>query len=401
MKIFIHTMYFLPDFGSAPILMSELAAYLASRGHQVEVVTTIPRERGASYRGKFFVREQGQGFGILRFWTNASQNPLGRLLAWTLYTLGSTVHALTARRGDILFLRLPPLQLGVSGAVARWFKGARVLTNVQDIHPDLAIQSGILKNPLAIRLAKAFEKWVYRNSDRIVVISDGFSKNLKAKNVDPAKVAVIPNWVDIDVLKPGPKNNPLSRKHSLAGKFVIMYSGTISISSNRTLEMILDAANLLSADRSMVFVIVGEGLKKQNLVAKASRLKLKNVVFLPFQPYRDLPRLLASADILLVPLDQEKSFLSVPSKLYNFIAAGRAVLGVADGASEVAEAIAAMRCGLCVPPDDAGGIAAAVRKLKKAPGLTRKLAAGGRAYAEKHFSRKVILKKYEELLSRL
>jgi colanic acid biosynthesis glycosyl transferase WcaI len=214
-------------------------------------------------------------------------------------------------------------------------------------------------------------------------------------------VEVIPNWVDTDVLKPGPKDNPLSRKHALSRKYVVMYSGTLSISSNRTLGTVLEAARLLASDRSIVLVIVGEGLKKPDLVDKASRLDLKNVRFLPFQPYHDLPRLLASADILLVPLDQEKSFLSVPSKLYNFIAAGRVVLGVADGSSEVAEAIASMGCGLCVPPDSAAGIAAAVRKLKKAPGLARKLGAGGRAYAEKHFSRRTVLRKYEELLSRL
>jgi len=103
----------------------------------------------------------------------------------------------------------------------------------------------------------------------------------------------------------------------------------------------------------LVFVIVGEGLKKPDLKRKASDLDLNNVTFLPFQPYEDLPFLLAASDVLLVPLDKEKTQLSVPSKLYNYIAAGRSILGLTDSTSEVARIIKDAGCGLCVGPEDA------------------------------------------------
>jgi len=399
-KIFIHTMYFLPEFGSAPILMNELASYLAGRGHQVEVVTTIPRpplNRG--YQGRFLVCEQRQGFIVKRFLTNSTQHHLGRLAAWNIYTAATIVNLLFVKKGDVLFLRLPPLQLGVTGIIARRLRGVRFVLNVQDIHPDLSIESGLLRNPFFIRLARAFEKWIYRQSETIVVISEGFRRNLLDKGVPPSKIHILPNWVDTDFLRPLAKDNPVARRYGLAGTFTAMYSGTISISSNVALEKVLEAAALLKDRKDVRIAIVGEGLKKKSLVDKAAGLNLANVVFIPFQPYADLPALLSAADVLLVPLDVEKSHLSVPSKLYNFMAAGRPILGLASSSSEVASLIASTGCGRCVSPEAPEEIAQALLQMKNSPSEARNMAAHGRKYAEGHFSKNMILVEFEKLLA--
>ncbi len=401
MKVSIHTMYYLPDFGSAPILMNELAGYLADRGHEVEVVTTIPRKRPPDLAGLLYSRRDGHGFAVKRFWTNATPHPLGRLLAWNIYTAGAFFNAATLRRGDVLMLRTPPLQLGFVGFWAKLFRGVRILLNVQDIHPDLSIESGILRNPAAIRMAKALEKWVYGLSDRIMVISEGFKDNLLKKGVPAAKLAVIPNWVDTDFLKPLPKDNPVARKYGLHDKFVLMYSGTVSISSNVALERVLDAAGHLDHEKDVLFVICGEGLKKESLRAKAEVLGLQNVLFLPFQRYADLPALLASSDVLLVPLDVEKSQLSVPSKLYNCMAAGRAILGLATGDSEVASIIHETGCGLTADPRDAGAIADAILSLKSSPEGLRTFADNARSHVVQNFAMDRILRDHETLLESL
>jgi colanic acid biosynthesis glycosyl transferase WcaI len=398
MKISIHSMYFLPDFGSAPILISELAEYLAGRGHEVEVVTTFPRAVSPEFRRLVYSRRRGSGFVVKRLWTNRTPHPLGRLMAWNIYTAGALLNLLSLGQKDVLFLRTPPLQLGVPAFWAKRLKAARVLLNVQDIHPDLAIESGILKNPAGIRFAKSLERWVYGLADRIVVISDGFRENLLAKGVPGPKMEVIPNWVDTEFLRPLEKDNPVSRKLGLAGKFVVLYSGTISISSNLALERVLDAAKVLAPERDVLFVIVGEGLKKEALRARVRTLGLSNVAFLPFQPYRDLPALLASADVLLVPLDKEKSRLSVPSKLYNFMAAGRPILGLATPDSEVAAILRDRECGLTVLPKDPAEIAEAVRTLKLSPERRRAFALNARAHVVRYFAKDKILRSYDELL---
>ncbi len=399
MKVFLHSMYYLPDFGSAPVLMDELARHLAGAGHEVEVVTTLPRERPAEFRGLAYSRRAAGRLTVKRFWTNGTPRPLGRLLAWNIYTAGALLNLLAARRGDVLFLRTPPLQLGLPAFFAKALRGARVLVNVQDIHPDLAIESGILTNPAGIRFAKALERWVYGLADKIVVISDGFARNLRAKGVPESKLAVLPNWVDTAFLRPLPKDNPVSRRLGLDRKFVVMYSGTVSISSSLALERALEAARILATDEDILFVIVGEGLKKDALKAKAESLGLRNAAFLPFQRYADLPALLASADVLLVPLDMDKSRLSVPSKLYTFMAAGRPILGLAAPESEVAEVLRATDSGPAVPPDDAAAVAAAVRGLKRSPERRREQGANARDHVVRHFAKDDVLRAYEELLT--
>jgi colanic acid biosynthesis glycosyl transferase WcaI len=284
------------------------------------------------------------------------------------------------------------------GWLAKKVKKVRIVLNVQDIHPDLSIESGILRNRLAIRLAQRFEKWVYSVSDTIIVISDGFRKNLLDKGVPAAKILVIPNWVDTDFLKPHPKDNPVSRKLSFADKFVILYSGTISISSNLALEKVLEAAVLLKDEKGIMFAIVGEGMKKKDLQEKKELLGLPNVIFLPFQPYADLPSLFSGADILLVPLDAEKSQLSVPSKLYNFMAVGRPILGLAEEGSEVAGLISRTQCGICVPAEDPSRIADTLKLLRRSEENRKIFGANARKYAEQNFAKKDIMKTYENLL---
>jgi len=391
-------MYFLPDFGSAPILINELASDMAARGHDVEVVTTLPRQRTPELKRLFFSHRKMNGFIVKRFWTNTAPHPIARLAAWNIYTAGTILNALTLKKGDIIFLRTPPLQLGLTGFLAAKLRGVRVVLNVQDIHPDLSIESGILRNRAAICFAQALEKWVYRISDHIIVIGDGFLKNLLDKGVPRKKMSIIPNWVDTDFLKPLSKDNPVSRKYGLHNRFVIMYSGTISISSNRALEKVLEAAKSLREDKDVVFVIVGEGLKKEELQKRSDELRTNNVRFLPFQPYEDLPRLLASSDVLLVPLDKEKSQMSVPSKLYNFLAAGRPILGLAPLDSEVASLIREIRCGDVVLPDHVDAVREMVLRLKGDPDARWEMGSNARRYVVDNFARKMAMDRYEALL---
>jgi colanic acid biosynthesis glycosyl transferase WcaI len=128
---------------------------------------------------------------------------------------------------------------------------------------------------------------------------------------------------------------------------------------------------------------------------------LHNVAFIPFQPYDDLPCLLAASDVLLVPLDREKSQLSVPSKLYHYMAMGRPILGLADGGSEIATIITEADCGVCVAPDNVKNIAEVIRALKNSKDYRDTLAANGRKYAVEHFAKELILKEYEDVMQSL
>lgn len=400
MKVWIFTMYYLPEFGSAPILMDELADYLAEKGHPTEIITTIPRpphHRG--YRFKLWHKETKGPVTIRRYRTNFTRHHLGRLLAWSIYTLWCGWSLRRVRKGDVLLLRLPPLLLGLVAKRAKR-KGARVVLSVQDIHPDLSVESGLLRNKKLIRTAQKMEKWIYDQADKIVVISQGFFDNLARKGVPSEKLVIIPNWVNTEFLKPFPKVNKVAESLNLVNKFVLMYSGTITLSSYLTLEKILEVAVNFRDDPEILFVIVGEGLKKPDLMKKAAALQLRNVFFLPFQPYEILPQLLSSSDVLLVPLDQEKSELSVPSKLYNYMAVGRPILGLTESQSEVAQILRHSEGGLTVLPEEQAELGQIILALRTSPALCREMGKKARIFVEKYYSHRVVLPRYEDVLKR-
>jgi len=402
MNIKIHTMYFLPEFGSAPVLMNELAAYLSLKGHKVEVITTMPRKSNDKrYKGRFFSSEEdsSSGFDIKRFRVGSFPGALGRLLAWTLYSLFSAGNVLFTAKKDIFFLRLPPLQLGISGILAKKLRGSRFIVNLQDIHPDLAVESGILKNKLLIRTAYLFERWIYSYADLIIVISEGFKNNLLKKGVNAEKIKIIPNWVDTEFVRPLARDNRVSDKLALKDKFVVMYAGTISLSSIVTLNSLLDAAALLQNDKDILVVIVGEGLKKDSLVEKAEKMKLTNILFTGFLPHEDIPYLFASADLLLVPVDVNKTELSLPSKLYNCMASGRPILSLAPNNSEIDSFVKDSGCGVSIDPGDINKIRDVILELKADTGYRSEMGKRGRDYVLNNFSKDKVLKVYEDTLS--
>jgi glycosyltransferase involved in cell wall biosynthesis len=164
------------------------------------------------------------------------------------------------------------------------------------------------------------------------------------------------------------------------------------------LENILEAAKRLTDNKDILLVIVGEGLKKNELEDKAKKLDLKNVLFLPFQPYEDLPHLLGSADILFVPLDEEKSLLSVPSKLYNFLASGRPIMGLAHEDSEVKKLIESTNSGVCVSPGDIEKIADTIKELNRSRGRLKEMADNARRLAVEVYSKDKVLKDMEKYI---
>jgi colanic acid biosynthesis glycosyl transferase WcaI len=398
MKIAIFPMFYPPTYGSGPVLMEELSKYMARSGHDVTVITTQP-EKGR-YRRRFFNTHKDNNLKIIRTRTYLSEKGPKRFISWAHYSTNALFASLMDEKYDIVFLRSPPPNLAITGYILNKLKGTPVILNVQDIHPDLAINSGILTNPLAIKMAKKFEKWAYDKANSIIVISEGFKDNLLAKGVPAKKIKIIPNWVDTDFISPLPKDNPLSQLLRLNKSFVIMHAGTLTITNYKALVGLFEALTELKK-KDILTALVGDGLCKGDLKEKTNELKLSNVRFYPFQPQEDLPGLWASADVSVVALDPDKSESSVPSKLYNVMATGRPVLGLVNPKSETALLIKKANCGIIADPRDKNSVLKAITQLKENKKLREKLGANGRAEALEKYSREVVLEKYEEFFHKI
>jgi colanic acid biosynthesis glycosyl transferase WcaI len=278
--------------------------------------------------------------------------------------------------------------------------------NIQDVFPDVAVELGAITNPRVITLASWLERWSYRRSDAVTVLSDDLRDNLVAKiqgTVPDAydRIRVIPNFVDTDRIRPrDPEEGSYRREHGLTGKRVVMYAGNVGFS--QSLELVLAAARTLAerADTAdVVFVINGGGSARPQLEEQAAGLD--NVVFVDFQPKERLPEVLAAADIHVVPLKAGLARSSVPSKTYSILAAGRSVLASVDEGTEVARVVEQAGAGVAVPPDDPDAFTKALVTLLEDPDGAREMGRAGRAFVEAWASPAAIAERYEALFYEL
>ncbi|MEM2058674.1 MAG: glycosyltransferase family 4 protein [Candidatus Bathyarchaeia archaeon] len=404
MHILLISQYFWPENVGAPIWIYQLATDLANKGHQVTVLTGFPnypkRIIFEGYRGKFYMREQIGNINIIRTYIYASPNEAlwSRALNFGSFCASAAIGGLIAPQPDVIYCILPPLPLGLSAEFLGVVKRAPVVINIQDIYPDIAIALGILRNPLSIKFFKWMERFIYEKAAAVVVISDGFKKNLMGKGIPPEKIYIVPNWADSSFIQPGPRNNPFRHRLGLGNLFTVIYSGNLSYNSD--LDSVIEAAELLR-NEPFAFVIVGDGVRKTDLQRKVYEKNLENVKFLPFQPLEVYPQVLAAADINLVTLNAQATMASVPSKVYKIMAAGKPVLAIADKDSEIYRLISEANCGFCVDPGNPTALAEIIRYAATHIDKLERMGMNGRRYLEEHFSRTKCVANIEEILQKI
>lgn len=406
MRILIYSYNYHPEpIGIAP-LMTELAEGLAARGHEVRVVTGMPnypeRRIYDEYRGKWYLTEEKNGVKIQRsyVWIRPKPSLLDRILLDGSFAVTSLVQALKGWRPDVILLTAPPLPVSVPAALLGWFRSCPVVLNLQDILPEAAVHTGILKNQKVIKVFEALEKFAYRTADRISVITDGFVENLLGKGVPAEKLVCIPNWVDVNFIRPFPKeNNAFRAIHQLDGKFVVLYSGNIALTQG--LETVVKAATHLRHIPEIVFVIVGEQKALQGLREHCHELGADNVLLLPFQPREKLPEMLAAADVGLIVQKRNVISFNMPSKTQILLASGRPIVASVPHTGTAAKAVQQSGGGVVVEPEAPEALATAVLNLYENPTKATVLGQKGRAYAVENYAFDQALNRYEALFTAL
>ncbi|MBN3887880.1 MAG: glycosyltransferase family 4 protein [Nostoc sp. JL31] len=402
MRILIYSYNYYPEpIGIAP-LMTELAEGLVKRGHEVRVVTAMPnypeRQIYQEYRGKWYVNEYKNGVQIQRsyVWIRPQPNLLDRVLLDASFVVTSFLPALIGWRPDVILSTSPSLPSCVPVALLGWLRACPVILNLQDILPEAAVHVGLLKNKLLIQLFTLLEKFAYRSASKISVIADGFVENLRAKGVEAHKIVQIPNWVDVNFIRPLPKeNNPFRAAHNLNGKFVVLYSGNIALTQG--LESVVKAASVLRHIPDIVFVIVGEAKGLQRLQQECLNCGADNVLLLPFQPRKDLPQMLAAADVGLVVQKKNVVSFNMPSKIQVLLASGGALVASVPDNGTAARAIRQSGGGVIVPPEDPQALAMAILDLYQNLEKVKTLGYKSRQYAVEQYAFEQALNQYESL----
>lgn len=404
MKVLAVLPHFSPDVAPTGTIASRLVEELGALGHRIEVVTSLPWYEGHAvepeWRGRFVRRERTPWGRITRvhpFPTGDKKNIPKRAVGFAAFCALDAAVAAAGARVDVTFAMTPPLPMAATGWAASLARRAPLVLNVQDVFPDVAVELGLLRGRKVIAAASALERWSYGRSAAVTVLSADMQANLAAKMRDPSRLHVIPNFVDVESVQPGPKENSYRAEYGLSGKVVVMYAGNIGLS--QSLDLMLHAAREMRDRDDVVFVVNGGGSTLPELEVAAA--DLPNIRFVPMQPLERLPDVLAAADIQVVPLKAGLSRSSVPSKTYSIMAAGRPLLASVDRGSEVHRIVEAAGAGVAVDPDDPAAFLTSLRALIDDQVGRERMGHAARAYVEQTASPRGVAEAYTTLFEKV
>lgn len=403
LRVTFLTHYFPPEVGPAQVRLFELAKRLIGAGETVTVVTGFPNYPtgviAPGYGGKMFMEDHVDGIRVLRTWVFATRGRgfLSRILNYLSFPVFSLLAIRKLGRTDVIYVQSPPL---FTGLAALWFarlKRAPFIFNVSDIWPQSAVELGVLRNRFAIRISEMLERHIYRRAARITVPTPGILERLVARGVPREKLFLLTNGVDTAAYQVGAPDRELASRLGLDGHKVFMYAGLHGLAQG--LDVILEAAKL-TRNPDILYVLVGDGAEKAELVAKAEAEGIANVRFLPIQPTSTLPAVLNLAYATIIPLRRLELFkAALPSKLFDSMAAGRPIVAPLWG--EAAALVEAAACGVVVEPEDARAVQRAVETLAADPALAHRLGEQGRRYVVEHFDRDDIAARLAKLLEEI
>ena len=395
--------HFAPDTAPTGVVMTSIVEHLAELGHQVHVVTALPWYRTHSiereWRGRLVRRERTAWGSITRvhpFPGTDKTKLLRRAAGFVGFSALTGLMSLPGGRVDAVIAMSPPLTMGATGWLTHLVRRGPLVFNIQDVFPDAAVDTGAITNRHVIALAAWLERFSYNRAAAVTVLSDDLRQNVVAK-VKPARrgdIRVIPNFVDTEAISPRSRDTSLRTELGLGDGPVVMYAGNVGFS--QSLEMVVDVAARLP---DVTFLINGDGSALRLLRACAA--SIPNVRFSGFQPKERLAEVLATGDVHLVPLKAGLGRVSVPSKTYSILAAGRPVLAAIDPGTEVPRILHASGGGVAVPPDDGDALHDALVALLADPVALQAMGTSGRTWVLQAASPRAVAVAYEALVREL
>jgi colanic acid biosynthesis glycosyl transferase WcaI len=397
--------HFAPDMAPTGVVMTRIVHELAVLGHELHVVTSLPwyREHAieAAWGGRLWRVEKTAWGSITRvhpFPGKTKRNLLRRALGFVLFSAVVGLRSLVAggfpRRIDGVLAMSPPLTLGLTGWFTKLFRGGMLVFNIQDIFPDAAAQTGAITNKQILGAAHWFERLSYERSDAVVLLSQDLKQNVAAKLSLKFhnRLHVIPNFVDTSAIVPGDRMTNYRHEMGIDDRVIVMYAGNVGFS--QSLELVLGAARSMP---HIAFVINGDGAARKSLQEKAKNENIDNVYFADYQPIERLSEVLASGDIHVVPLKTGLASVSVPSKMYSILSAGRPVVAAIDSGTEIPRTLAESGAGLAVAPDNEAEFISALQILISDGAKRVAMGALGRTWVEQHASAGAVAKRYEAI----
>jgi glycosyltransferase involved in cell wall biosynthesis len=401
MRILLIHQFFLEDHDGGGSRWNEMSRMWTEAGHEITVLAGMTHYMGnknTRYNGQYFntSTNKDQVKVIRCFVSSNNKGFTSRILAFFSFVFSGIFGGLFYAREkyDVILVTSPPLFVGIIALFLSWWKSIPFVFEVRDLWPESAIETDVLKNKNLIRFSYWFEGYVYKKAKLINVLTPAFQKTLiESKNVPAEKIICIPNGADFvfsEKLFTLFDPESFRKTHDLQDKFVITYVGAHGIANH--LIQILDTAALLT-DTNVVFMLIGDGAQKQELIAEAFNRKLPNVRFINAVSKSEVFKHILASDIGTSVLKKTEIFKTIYSnKTFDYFSCKKPVLMAIDGISrqlvEVADA------GIFVEPENPVDFAEKIRFCLSNPEEVKRQGENGYHHVKSHFDRNVLAKHY-------
>lgn len=390
MHILFLTDNFPPEVNAPASRTHEHCREWVRRGHRVTVITCAPNfPKGKvfpGYRNRLWQRETIDSIEVVRVWSYISANEAfaKRILDYVSFAITATIAALFVRRCDVVIGTSPQFFAAAAGWLVGALKRIPFVFELRDLWPESIKAVGAMQQSAALDALERFELFLYRRAALVVSVTHAFKDDLVRRGIDPSKIVVVTNGVDIDHFKPvGGKDPLLASKLGLEGCYVAGYVGTHGMA--HALGTILDAAEYVrgqAGGKDVRFLLLGDGAQKKALVEEAAARGLNNVLFIDTVPKSEVARYWTLLDVSIIHLRNVDLFQTViPSKLFESCGMG---IPIAHGvAGESAGIVTREGVGLLFQSEDGAALANVVLRLKNDPILAGDLRARCLAAAPK------------------
>lgn len=399
MRILIVTQYFPPETGAPQARLYELAVRLQGKGHQLTVLTAMPNYPSGrvfpEYRRSLRITETIDGIRVIRtpIYPSNSHRALPRLFSYFSFAVSSVLFGWW-RLGhhDVAIVESPPLFLAPSGRFIAVLARARPVLMVSDIWPDILVRMGHASGGLGIRMMERIEAWAYRRYTAVATTNPGAMQQIR-RRFPEATTTVISNGVDTAFFQPEARREGTRDELGADDDTLLVgYCGLHGLAQG--LEVIIDAAERLKERADIMIVLIGDGPVRQQLKRNAERRGLSNIRFFDRRPRNEMPTVVASCDLMLVPLSARFPG-TMPSKVYEALASGTPPI-VAEGC-EGANLVREFECGRAFAPLDGIGLAHQIESLADNRDKIQEMSERARALGAR-FDRQIIADRTEQVL---
>lgn len=296
---------------------------------------------------------------------------------------------------DAIMVSIQPFFVAPLAWMSAKMRGVPFILEVRDIWPDVAVEMGMLKNPLVIWAGRRLEMLVYRSANHIIAIGPEMKRVIAAKGIPASTITVIPQGFQPS---PVPACSPAAARAKLGldAQFVVMFTGSFGVANN-DLPLVLEAAHRLQHHSDVRFVLVGEGNRKSEYLDLCRRRDLRNVQFAGMVPKNEVPSLLSAADVCVLTLPRGDFWrICLQNKIFDYMGNGKPVVAAVAGDQE--DLLRESQGGIVVPPGDLDGFCAAILSLRDDAELRVRLGDNGRRYIARNLMRDDLLNGYVRLL---